>query len=157
MLFNCPTSLLAITHLINFRRSGCLDRDFADRVCGILILIAENGTPSNSMPSLSDCITPSFVWVICARSRQFLLSFVFTIYIRSWERLIYYDFFLTIFHPGSRVGRGLALRCVLKFLFCLCLACLSFCSTLCFCLAVSVLASLVLSFLDIRSSCITGP
>ena len=40
-----PTfSLLAITRFINFRQSGCLDRDFAGRVCGTLISIAENGT-----------------------------------------------------------------------------------------------------------------
>ena len=43
--WNCPTfSLLAITRFINFRQSGCLDRDFAGRVCGTLISIAENGT-----------------------------------------------------------------------------------------------------------------
>ena len=29
-------SLLAITRFINIRRSGCLDRDFADSVCGTI-------------------------------------------------------------------------------------------------------------------------
>ena len=41
----CPTiSLLTVARFINFRRSGCLDRDLAGSVCDTLISIADNVT-----------------------------------------------------------------------------------------------------------------